>query len=137
MGQTESVTTVIVDGNNVIGTVPDGWWRDLPAAARRLLGRLACYRRRSGNRIVLVLDAAQPDLSEGHKDGIEIRYPARSGRDAADERIVDLVDDLDGRDGGDVAVVSSDQALAVAVTARGADVIGARTFLARLDDMGC
>ena len=29
---------VIVDGNNVIGSVADGWWRDRPAAVRRMIG---------------------------------------------------------------------------------------------------
>ena len=32
---------LLVDGNNVIGSVPDGWWRDRPAAVRRLVDRLA------------------------------------------------------------------------------------------------
>jgi hypothetical protein len=29
--------TVIVDAANVVGSVPDGWWRDRPGAAQRLL----------------------------------------------------------------------------------------------------
>jgi hypothetical protein len=36
----EQLRTVVVDGNNVIGSVADGWWRDRPKAARRLLARL-------------------------------------------------------------------------------------------------
>ena len=32
--------TIIVDAANVIGSVPDGWWRDRPGAAERLLDRL-------------------------------------------------------------------------------------------------
>ena len=31
---------VVVDGANVVGSRPDGWWRDRPGAARRLAGRL-------------------------------------------------------------------------------------------------
>src|SRR5262249_11419997 len=31
---------VVVDGANVMGSRPDGWWRDRPAAARRLLATL-------------------------------------------------------------------------------------------------
>jgi predicted RNA-binding protein with PIN domain len=131
------VTTVIVDGNNVIGSVPDGWWRDRPAAARRLHARLVCYRRRSGDRIVLVLDVAQPDLPEGVQDGIEVRYPTRPGRNAADARIVALVDELAGVAGSVVAVVSSDRVLAADVAARGGTAIGAGGFLARLEDVGC
>ncbi|MGH3276093.1 MAG: NUDIX domain-containing protein, partial [Streptosporangiaceae bacterium] len=32
--------TVIVDAANVVGSRPDGWWRDRPAAARRLIAGL-------------------------------------------------------------------------------------------------
>ncbi|MEV8409926.1 NTP pyrophosphohydrolase, partial [Streptomyces niveus] len=31
---------LIVDGANVVGSVPDGWWRDRRAAAERLRERL-------------------------------------------------------------------------------------------------
>ena len=32
---------VFVDGNNVMGTRPDGWWRDRAAAARRLVAEIS------------------------------------------------------------------------------------------------
>ena len=32
---------IVVDAANVIGSRPDGWWRDRPGAARRLLTKLA------------------------------------------------------------------------------------------------
>lgn len=32
--------TLVVDGANVVGSRPDGWWRDRPGATQRLLGRL-------------------------------------------------------------------------------------------------
>ena len=32
---------LIVDGANVVGSRPDGWWRDRPGAARRLAAQLA------------------------------------------------------------------------------------------------
>lgn len=31
---------VVVDAANVVGSVPDGWWRDRPGAAQRLLERI-------------------------------------------------------------------------------------------------
>nr|EIF93310.1 hypothetical protein [Streptomyces tsukubensis NRRL18488] len=37
------VTLLIVDGANVVGSVPDGWWRDRRAAAGRLRDRLVPY----------------------------------------------------------------------------------------------
>lgn len=68
-----AATILVVDGNNVIGAVADGWWRDRPAAVRRLLGRMQCL----GEPAVLVLDVAQPDLLEGDHGGITVRYATR------------------------------------------------------------
>ncbi|NEA88430.1 NTP pyrophosphohydrolase, partial [Streptomyces sp. SID14436] len=36
-----TVPLVIVDAANVVGSVPDGWWRDRRGAAERLRDRLA------------------------------------------------------------------------------------------------
>ncbi|HEY8525569.1 MAG TPA: NYN domain-containing protein [Acidimicrobiales bacterium] len=131
--------TLVVDGNNVVGAAADGWWRDRPAAVRRLLGRLRCYGRGRPERIVLVLDVRQADLPEGTHDGIDVRYPDRPGRDAADGRIVELLEELAAGDPAPdaVTVVSSDRALAGAARHRGTAVIGAGAFLARLRDAGC
>ena len=118
----------VVDGNNVIGAVADGWWRDRPAAVRRLLARLQCL----GQPATLVLDVAQPDLPEGDHGGIAVRYATRRGRDAADDLIRELV-----ADDPDVTVVTSDRALRDDIEDAGAEVIGAGTFLARLDAAGC
>jgi RNA methyltransferase, TrmH family len=128
------LTALVVDGNNVIGSTPDGWWRDRPRAVRRLLARIQCYRGRSGVPIVLVLDVRQRDLPEGDHGGVEVRYASRGGRDAADDRIVEL---LDEHGGGPVDVVTSDRGLAARATQRRARVVGARAFLARLDAAGC
>ena len=126
----------MVDGNNVMGSVADGWWRDRPGAVRRLLGRLRCYQRSTGETVVLVLDVPQPDLPAGVHDGVEVCYPRRRGRDAADERILELLDERD-LGAGDVEVVSSDRALGTGAGQRRARVVGAGAFLARLDQAGC
>ncbi len=118
----------VVDGNNVIGAIADGWWRDRPAAVRRLLARLQCL----GEPATLVLDVAQPDLSEGDHDGIVVRYATRRGRDAADDLVRELV-----AEDADVTVVTSDRALRRDVEAAGAEVVGAGTFLGMLDAAGC
>ena len=74
---------LVIDGNNVIGGVADGWWHDRPAAVLRLLRRLQCL----GELATLVLDVPQRDLPEGDHDGIAVRYATRRGRDAADDLI--------------------------------------------------
>ena len=126
--------TLVVDGNNVMGAAADGWWRDRPAAVRRLLARLRCHARATGELVVLVLDVPQPDLPEGDSDGVVVRYPARRGRDAADDRIVALLDEAPG---GVAEVVTSDRALAGEARRRGVTVTGAGAFLARPDRSGC
>lgn len=126
---------LVVDGNNVIGSVPDGWWRDRRGAARRLLGRLQQFAPAHDGPVTVVFDVPDPDLAEGEHDGVVVRYATRRGRDAADQRIVELLDE-DG-DAQAVEVVTSDRALADAARARGAQVTGAGSLLARLDDAGC
>jgi uncharacterized protein YaiI (UPF0178 family) len=118
----------------VIGAVPDGWWRDRPAAARRLLDRLQRYQQSTGVPVILVLDVPQRDLPAGPHDGVEVHYPRRHGRNAADDQILEL---LDERDLAGAEVVSSDRALAAGAAQRQARVVGARSFLARLDRAGC
>ena len=131
---------VLVDGNNVMGAGAAGWWRDRPAAARKLVDRLRCYRSATGDTVEVVFDVPDPDLPEGEHDGVVVRYATRRGRDAADDRIRALLDarDLDEDDVNDVVeVITSDRALAASARERGARVTGAGAFLARLVDRGC
>jgi predicted RNA-binding protein with PIN domain len=66
---------------------------------------------------------------------VTVRYATRAGRDAADDRIRGLLAELP--EPGDVTVVTSDRALRRDVESAGAAVVGARTFLDRLDAAGC
>jgi predicted RNA-binding protein with PIN domain len=110
---------LIVDAMNVIGSRPDGWWRDRNGAAVRLIESLQRLARRTGDRIAVVLDgrplAAYP---EGTHDGVLVAYATRGGRDAADDRIVTEVER--DRDPGSLVVVTSDRTLRARVAALGA-----------------
>jgi uncharacterized protein YaiI (UPF0178 family) len=125
---------IVVDGNNVRGARPDGWWRDRPGAMRRLFERLCRYRERIDVPIVLVLDVPQADLPEGVQQGVEVLHATRRGRDAADHRILQWLDD---HPGVEAEVVTSDRALAEAATRSSVHVLGAGAFLDRLDEAGC
>jgi predicted RNA-binding protein with PIN domain len=124
---------VIVDGNNVIGARPDGWWRDRRGAAERLLARLVRYAAATGADVTLVLDGPD-DLAPAGRDGVQVVVARRRGRDAADDRIRELLADADLPA---IEVVTSDRALAADAATAGASVVGAGAFLARLDDAGC
>jgi hypothetical protein len=123
--------TLVVDGNNVIGAVADGWWKDRPAAARRLLARLQGHHREAGVPVILVLDVPQPDLPAGVHDGVEVSYPSRRGRNAGDDQILHL---LATRPLTNPEVVTSDRALRAAITSAHphTHLTGARTFLTRI-----
>jgi hypothetical protein len=54
---------LVVDGANVVGSRPDGWWRDRAGAARRLRDQLE------------VLPGRQPSGEEGLGDGIGRQEP--------------------------------------------------------------
>jgi predicted RNA-binding protein with PIN domain len=125
------VTRVVVDAMNVIGTRPDGWWRDRDGAVRRLVRSLQSLTRRCGDRIAVVVDGRPlADLPEGVHDGVLVAYAARRGRDAADDRIVAEV--AADRDPASLTVVTSDRALAERVEALGAHVEPASWLLSRV-----
>jgi uncharacterized protein YaiI (UPF0178 family) len=113
--------TVFVDAMNVIGSRPDGWWRDRDGAVRRFVGQVRDW---GEDDVTVVLDAGPDDLL-GVVDGVTVVRASRRGRNAADDEIVRLVS------AGDL-VVTSDAELAARVRARGAGVEGAGTFLRRL-----
>ncbi|MBA2327074.1 MAG: NYN domain-containing protein [Actinobacteria bacterium] len=124
----------VVDGMNVIGSRPDGWWRDRDDAARRLLARLQALAAESGDEFTLVLDGRPlDDLPEGVHDDVEVLYARRPGRDAGDDRIVETL--RAAPDSTAVRVVTSDRDLADRARDLGAEVVGARSLLARLDDL--
>ena len=126
---------VVVDGMNVIGSRPDGWWRDRAGAARRLHGRLAALgRAEPGTTLTLVLDGRPAaDLPEGTHDGVAVLYARRRGRNAADDRIVELVEG--SANPALLEVITSDRDLARRVRALGASVVGAGSLLDRLDEI--
>ena len=128
------MTRWLVDGTNVVGTRPDGWWRDRPAAFARLVERLRTLVER-GDEVTVVFDGRAPAaLEEGDHDGVAARWARRGGRDAADDRIVELV--TDDHDAASLTVVTSDRALAARAAEGGAKAIGAGTLLRLLDELG-
>jgi predicted RNA-binding protein with PIN domain len=115
-----------VDAMNVIGSKPDGWWRDRDAAARRLLDAVRAWAEAEGAQATVVLDAGPAELA-GDFGPVRVTIAPRRGRDAADDEIARLVSQTDH-----ARVVTSDATLAARVRARGAEVEGAGAFRNRL-----
>ena len=51
---------VFVDGNNVMGSRPDGWWRDRAEAARRLVAEIIPLALGHGGVWTIVFDGQEP-----------------------------------------------------------------------------
>ncbi len=123
---------LIVDGMNVIGSRPTGWWRDRDGAKRTLIATLQEFAEASGADLTIVLDGRPLiDMPEGPHGGVRVLYAPRRGRDAADDRIVELVEGDDEPE--TIVVVTSDAALRRRVQRFGADVLGSSTFLGRVE----
>jgi predicted RNA-binding protein with PIN domain len=118
----------LVDGNNVVGARPDGWWRDREGAARRLVAALAAHARATGDDVAVVFDGRPFALERGP---VEVAWAQRGGRDAADDVIAARAA-ADPAPAG-LTVVTSDAALAARVRAGGAAVEGAGAFRRRLE----
>jgi hypothetical protein len=123
---------VVVDAANVVGSVPDGWWRDRHGAAERLRERLTGLAEagfpadRTGLpgwavgaplEVVLVVEGAARGVAS--VPGVRVDPAPGSG----DDLIVALVERARGRR---CLVVTADRGLRARAGARGAEVAGPR-----------
>jgi predicted RNA-binding protein with PIN domain len=129
------MTTWIVDAMNVIGSRPTGWWRDRSAAVSRLLDATRRLVAATREPVTLVVDGRPPpDVAEGEADGVRVIYAMHAGRNAADDRIVELV--ASDPEPAALRVVTSDRVLQERVRALGAQVVSPREWLRRVDSTG-
>ena len=120
---------LIVDGANVVGSRPDGWWRDRAGAARRLQEQLLTavlpY-----DEVVLVLEGAAKRGNSAGQDGrLRTVHAIGSGDDAIVEAVIAQVDVDDERS---VTVVTADRALRERVAAAGASSVSPAWLLDQL-----
>ena len=120
------MTRWVVDGMNVIGSRPTGWWRDRPRAMRELVEELG----RLGEPVTVVFDGRPVDVDSSAN--VEVVFASRRGRNAADDDIAALAAAAEEP----LRVVTSDGELAERVRRSGAEVVGAGAFRARLDELG-
>ncbi|NMI61633.1 MULTISPECIES: NTP pyrophosphohydrolase [unclassified Streptomyces] len=118
---TDQPLLVIIDAANVVGSVPDGWWRDRRGASERLRDRLA----RDGLPghegpvdLVLVVEGAAKGVES--VPGVRVVEAPGSG----DDRIVEAVTEAGERP---VLVITADRELRRRVSESGAEVAGPRT----------
>lgn len=121
-------TLVIVDAANVVGSVPDGWWRDRRGAAERLRDSLVPYA--AGGlpghpgpvELVLVVEGRARDVAP--VPGVRVEAAAGSGDDRITELAAEAGSAVPPRP---CVVVTADRELRRRVEAHGARCAGPRT----------
>jgi predicted RNA-binding protein with PIN domain len=118
---------LVVDGANVVGSRPDGWWKDRAGAARRLHAQLAVADL-AYDVVVLVLEgAAKGGVGAGRDGDVVTVHAPRDGDSAITAEARTAVA------GGDrVTVITADRLLQSAVQATGATVMSPSWLLDQL-----
>lgn len=119
---------IVVDAANVVGSKPDGWWRDRKAATERLRDGLADladkgvpepgFTGADHPQVILVVEGQARGADSSPT--VEVVNAPGSG----DDQIVELVAANSDRP---CAVVTADRELRTRVTALGAQVLGPRS----------
>ena len=108
-------SVLVVDGANVVGSRPDGWWRARAGAASRLHHRLAVADT-SYDEIVLVLEGqAKAGVPRGKDGHLRTVHAARDGDSTIAEEAGKACERGDG-----VVVITADRGLRQRVEALGA-----------------
>lgn len=114
---------LIIDAANVVGSVPDGWWRDRAGATERLRDRL------DASELGVLTSGRTPEVVlvvEGRARGVTgvpgVRVVAAPG--SGDDEIVEQVRAAGDRE---VVVATADRELISRVTALGASVVGPKS----------
>ena len=121
---------VFVDGNNVMGSRPDGWWGDRAGAARRLVAEIIPLALGHSGVWTIVFDGYEPPAMPPSPECLTVIYTGHRRRDGADDRIVELVQEHPDRTAS--LIYTSDAKLRTRLKTLGTQVIGSRTLLGQL-----
>jgi uncharacterized protein YaiI (UPF0178 family) len=115
---------------NVIGTRPDGWWRDRHAAMVRLVDNIERWVAVNGEDVTVIFE--QPPRPPISSTVVEVAHAPRAGPNSADDEIARRL--AADPDPAKVQVVTSDRWLADRARAAGAMVYPADSFRNQLED---
>jgi 8-oxo-dGTP diphosphatase len=122
----ETRLVLLIDAANVIGSRPDGWWRDRPGAARRFTDevRAAVATGRLAPPVTVVVEGRfRLGVEEASADGVIVLHAVGEGDDA----IAAIAESH-----SDVVAVTADRELAARMSAAQAEVVGPKWLLDRL-----
>ncbi|MDQ2728347.1 MAG: hypothetical protein M3Y91_10900 [Actinomycetota bacterium] len=124
---------LLVDTANVVGSRPDGWWRDRAGATGRLIQQVSAAvaaGRASGPAVMVLEGAGRRAAPTGRSDHVEIVHATGEG----DDTLVDLARTACRAGGAEpVTVVTADRVLGERLRAVGAVAVGPRWLLDRLE----
>jgi predicted RNA-binding protein with PIN domain len=120
----------LIDGMNVIGTRPDGWWKDRDGAMLRLVDQIERWAAAAGEEVTVVFE--RPPSPPIRSSVIDVAHAPRPKPHAADDEIVRRLRGLSGN--AEVRVVTSDRWLADQAFALGAVVMSAELFRGWLEE---
>jgi predicted RNA-binding protein with PIN domain len=120
----------LIDGMNVIGTRPDGWWKDRDGAMLRLVDQIERWAASAGEDVTVVFE--RPPSPPIRSSVVDVAHAPRPKPHAADDEIVRRLRELSGN--AEVRVVTSDRWLADQAFALGAVVMSAESFRGWLED---
>ena len=121
---------VFVDGNNVMGSRPDGWWRDRAGAARRLVAEISPLALGHGGQWTIVFDGREPPRMPLSPECLTVVHTGHGRPDGADDRIVELVHEHPYPAAS--LVYTSDAKLRTRLNALGARVMGSAALLEQI-----
>lgn len=119
---------LVVDGANVVGSRPDGWWKDRAGAARRLHEALMTADVPQ-EKVVLVLEGA---AKGGVRPGRDAHVRTVHAQGSGDDAIVAETESASAS-GHRVTVVTADRILMGRVEHHGARVMSPTWLLGELD----
>ncbi|MDO5495784.1 MAG: NUDIX hydrolase, partial [bacterium] len=124
---------LVVDAANVVGSRPDGWWKDRAGAAERLLAHLAATDSWPGADLGFAADVTLPEVHvvlEGQAkaasdDAARHRLTVHRAPGEGDDTILEVSARL-AEEGADVATATADRGLIHWLEAAGVRVVGPR-----------
>jgi hypothetical protein len=126
---------IVVDAANVVGSRPDGWWRDRAGAARKLLVKLAALQERlEPTEVVVILEGAARGAVSGPDapdvGGLRVVLADGSGDDT-----IAAVTAETAASGSkpEVTVVTADRGLRQRIEPTGATAVGPRWLTDQLE----
>jgi len=117
---------------NVIGSRPDGWWKDRGRAMVALVDNLDRWASTQGGDVTVVFE--RPPKTTIGASVIEVAYAPKAAANSADDEIVRMVR-ADARP-HEIRVVTSDKDLADRVASLGASVHPSASFRDVIDPRG-